>query len=75
MSIIASVILAATIPATTNIAEQVAIMWTAHTNRIAAVERAKLRRKESAGSVVERVREYAKKRKSALGKNSGGVRK
>lgn len=73
MNIIASAILAATVPATTNLAEQVAIMWTAHTNHIAIAE---ARRKEYAErkSAVERVRENAKRRKSKLGKSPGGVK-
>ena len=75
MSIIASAILAATIPATTNLAEQVAIMWTAHTNRIAIVEARKTMTAERK-SAIDRVRENAKKRKrcSVMPKNAGGVR-
>lgn len=75
MSIIASAILAATIPATTNLAEQVAIMWTAHTNRIAIVEARKEKNAERK-SAIERVKNNVDKRKrrSVMPKSAGGVR-
>ena len=50
------------------------IMWTDYTNRLEEVKKHKaaiMKRK----SAVERVRENAKKRKSAMGKSAGGVKK
>ena len=75
MGVIASAILAATIPATTNLAEQVAIMWTAHTNRISIVA-ARKEKKTEHKSAIERVKENMKnrKRKSAIGRSAGGVK-
>ena len=74
MSIIASAIIAATIPATTNLSEQVAILWTAHTNRLARIEahRAKVADRKSA---VAQVRENAarRNRRSVVPNNVPGV--
>lgn len=68
MSIIASAILATALT-TTNLAEQVAIMWTAHTNRIATVEARRKSMAERRQSAVDQVKENAKnrKRRSAIG--------
>lgn len=80
MSIIAAAIIAATIPATTNLTEQVAILWAAHTNRL--VRRAETAKraaaKRAAGkTAVERVKENVKnrKRRSVMPKSAGGVKK
>lgn len=72
MSIIASSILATALT-TTNLAEQVAIMWTDHTNRVAMVEARRKSMAERRQSAVDRVKENAKnrKRRSAI----GGVKK
>ena len=57
----------------TNIQDQVLILWTAHTNRIENIKRHKERKAKQ--SALQKVRENVKKRKSAMGKSSGGVKK
>ena len=75
MTIIASAILSVVIPATTNLNEQVSIMWAAHTNRIAQAEKRKADA-EARKSAVDQVRENLKnhRRRSAFGKSAGGVK-
>ena len=76
MSIIAAAIIAASVPSTTNLAERVAIMWEAHTNRVAAVEARKAKAANGKKSGVERVKSNLKthKRRSVIGNGSGGVK-
>lgn len=56
------------------IERKVEILWTAHTNRLAKVEAHKAAVAEKRKSAIEQVRENAKKRRSRLGKASGGVK-
>lgn len=57
----------------TNLLNQVSVLWTAHTNRIASIKRHKERQEKQAA--LQKVRENVKKHKSAMGKSSGGVKK
>lgn len=79
MNIVAAAIIAASIPSTTNLAEQVSIMWAAHTNRLAYVAESKaaVEERKAGKTAVERVKENAKKRKrrSVMPKSAGGVKK
>lgn len=70
MNIIAAAILAAEIPSTTNLTEQVAILWTSHTNRIARVEAMKAKREESKAK-----RDNLDKVKANLKKHEARMRK
>ena len=75
MGLIASAILAAAIPVTTNVNEQVAILWAAHTNRIAQAEKRKAdadARKTATDQVRENLKKH--KRRSAFSKSAGGVK-
>lgn len=54
--------------------KKVEILWTQHTNKLAIIRRSREERKNRNQSAIERVKENAKKRKSKLGKASGGVK-
>lgn len=72
MNIIAAAILAAAIPPTTNITEQVAILWTAHTNRIARVEEMKAKREaaKERRDNLDRVKANLKKHEARMRKGA-----
>lgn len=57
----------------TNLLNQVSTLWAVHTNRITKIKQS--RERQAKQSAIQKVRENAKKRKSAMGKSSGGVKK
>lgn len=54
--------------------KKVEILWAQHTNELAIIRRSREEREKRKQSAIERVKENQKKRKSKLGKASGGVK-